>query len=194
MLAIPETRPIEPVLHDLRGQDAPPAERAWYVLLVAPQHESTATAHLIGRRFRAYFPTVPSKTTRGLRRAKVIVHRPMMRGYVFIRLNFRADADRLHHIAAVPGVHRFMRINDRLAVVPDHEMRRVERIAEELAKPKPVQSIWDVGEVVRVSDGVFSGINAVITDIVSQERIKVEIPLLGQAVPTILDSAVLEKL
>lgn len=205
MLAIPELKPIGPWIKgeivgyvdpkmDQRDSEAVNASRAWYALLVAPQHESIAAAHLTGRRFKTYFPTVPACTTRGLRRAKVTVHQPMMRGYVFIRLDFRADGDRLHHIMATPGVHRFLRMGDRLAVISDQDMRRVENIARELAKPKPVQSIWSVGEVVRVSDGVFSGINAVITDIVSQDRIKVEIPLLGQAVPITLDSAILEKL
>ncbi len=183
--------------HELRADDQAlgiDVARAWYVLLIEPQHERIAAAHLIGRGLKAYFPTVPCLTTRGLRRLKITVHRPMMPGYLFVHLNFFADQTRLRYIPHAPGIHSFLRIGERYAVVPDADMARAEKIAEELAKPKPVQSMWSVGEVVRIDSGPFCGLRATIMGLYSKDRIRVEIPFKASVIPVELDAANLDKL
>src|SRR6185312_4597178 len=94
-------------------------DRAWYVLRIGGNREGRVrhffsptdaeieeaaaisrqlAAHLIGRRFKVYIPMERKKVTRGIKRTKVIIERPLFIGYGFIRLNWDLDQERLHHI------------------------------------------------------------------------------------------------
>lgn len=188
--------PLGSQLRDLIAspEGEPDGQRLWYVLLIEPQHEAKVAAHLTAHRLKVYMPTIARITTRGVRRTKVAVLDPLLRGYLFAHLNFTLDRRGLRHLKTAPGVHRFLQLDDTYATVPDYEMQRLQMNEEELAKPKPFQSIWSIGEVVRVTDGPFWGLNVTITGLVSSDRITVDVHLLGRAVPTTLDSDDIEKL
>lgn len=172
-------------------------ERNWFILLTEPQMERKAAAHLIGRRFKVYLPEELVWTTRGVRRRKVEIRRPMFRGYLFIRLGFIADGDRWSVVTSVPGVHKFMRTGDDYAIVPDSIMQKVAGVEEELLKPKPVRgpsAIFSPGETVRISDGPFSGFQAQIESLDDSKRITILLPFLGRASRTQILAEELEKL
>jgi transcription antitermination factor NusG len=167
-------------------------ERRWYILLIEPQQEVRSYTCLKSYGLKVYLPLIPCLTTRGVRRTKVTVYRPMMRGYLFVDEGSLAEG--MMHIERMPAVHRFLQIGSRYATVPNGQMERVRHIEQELAKPKPFQSIWDVGEVVRINDGAFWGLSATIVDLANGERIRVEVSLLGRSVPMTVDSDILDKL
>lgn len=168
-----------------------PERKDWLVLIVEPQQEVRTHVTLKSYQLRTYLPLVPFTTTRGVRRTKVTVYRPMMRGYLFV--HEQAVEDLLLLNRPLP-IHGFLKFDDRAARVADSDLRKVQNIEEELAKPKPIQSIWDVGEIVRIIEGPFTGFNATITDLANATRIRVDVPFMKRAVPMTVDADHLEKL
>lgn len=170
-------------------------DRKWFVLQTEPNKEAQAAAHLIARRFKTYLPQESVYTTRGARRRKVPVLRPLFRGYVFVRLSLAEPGWGV--ATTVPGVHRFLKVEDDFAIVPDDLMQRVFDIAEVLSIPKKIRgpsSIFQPGQLVRISEGPFTGINTTITALDDEERISVLLPLLGRLAKVHLAAQALEKL
>ena len=173
----------------------------WYLLLAQAQEERSAAAHLIGRRFRTYLPTLPGVTTRGVRRAKVTTQRPMFPGYLFIRLDLSDDTTddsrRLHFVTATPGIRKFFQHDDHYAVVSDIEMARVELVEREehrayTRRTTPVT--WIKGEKVRVAEGIFTGQNGYVLRLDGVQGIAIELTLLRRSVKVTLPATALEKL
>lgn len=177
----PRLRPIESV------------DRVFLILLIEPQQEVRVAETLKSYRIGHYLPLVPHVTTRGVRRVKVTVYRPMMRGYLFVDEASCEELELLNMQRRLP-IHGFLRFGTQHAIVSQDALRKIGDVEQELAKPKPIQSIWDVGEVVRINEGPFMGFNATITDLANGDRITVEVPFMKRAVPTSLDSAHLDKL
>lgn len=172
-------------------------QRQWFVLLTEPQMERKAAAHLIGRRFKTYLPEEAVWARRGVRRQKVEVRRPIFRGYLFIHLSFEADADRWNKVTTVPGIHRFMRLNDDFAIVPDHEMHKLfatEQILLQPAKIRGPASIFKAGEQVRATEGPFSGFAGEIERLDDEQRISVLMAMFGRVTRVHFQAEQLEKL
>ncbi len=188
-------------LDHLTGTDAEPScawphakeGGSWYLLLIEPQQEVRVSVTLNSYKVQNYLPMVPHITTRGVRRTKITAYRPMMRGYLLVAGDALDAFDGVQRRRPLP-VHGFLRFGDHVATVSECIIRRLRHIEEELGKPKSVQSIWSVGEVARISDGPFWGLNCVVTDLANGTRITVEVPLLGRKVPMSIDETFLEKL
>lgn len=189
MLMVSEIRGAEPV--GFIADELLSGGAVWYALLIEPQQEVRTYRTLQSYRVRTCMPLVPHWTTRGVRRTKVQVFRPMLRGYLLVREDSVED---LRCIRQPLPVHGFLRFGDCIAVVSQRDIDRLTNIEQELAKPKPIQSIWDVGEVVRINEGPFMGFNATITDLANGERIKVDVPFMKRAVSMTLDAVHLDKL
>lgn len=162
--------------------------RRWHVLLIEPQQERRVAVYLTAYRFKVYLPTIPYRTTRGCRRVKVEVERPMFPGYLFIR--FDPDLDdgkRRQRIDIAQGVREFMKLDGEHAIISEADLLRVEQ--EEKYQHDPTRRAavrfgYDQGEMVRVTDGPFQGFNGTIGQLDDRGRIKVLLSLLGRAVPT----------
>jgi transcriptional antiterminator RfaH len=168
--------------------------RRWHVALCEPLRERMACAGLIGKRFKALVPEGPCWTTRGLRRTKVQVMRPLIRNYIFIRLDLTLDADRWHSVTATPGVHSFLRLDSSYAVVPEREMRRLIHISETKVACREDETLFSAGECVRIGDGPFSGLTGNVVRMDSGERITVRLDILGRDTPVTMPLAEIEKL
>lgn len=165
----------------------------YLVMATEPQQEVRTTVTLQAFRVPYYLPMVAHVTTRGIRRTKVTSYRPMLRGYILVPRHACEQIVELHQRRPMP-IHGFLRFGDRLATVAARDVDRLRNVEEELAKPKAVQSMFDVGEVVRISDGPFSGLNATITDLANGKRITIDLPFMRRAVSTTVDVEQIEKL
>ncbi|MFM8982149.1 MAG: transcription termination/antitermination protein NusG, partial [Spartobacteria bacterium] len=100
----------------------------------------------------------------------------MFPGYVFAKFNYRAQH---RHVAGTHGVATIVRFGGIPSVVPDDvvaELRASVVDQETIEIPTTIQ----VGEEVQVVDGPFSGIRALVTQVLpAQERVKVLLEILG---------------
>ena len=139
----------------------------WHVLHVSTNQEKKVAKHLSVRALENYLP-VYTERSRWTDRT-VVVERPLFKGYVFVRFS-------PHNRVAVistPGVIRLLG-DGRGDVVSPEEIKRIhDGLAQGyLLRPHPNVS---VGTPVRVRNGIFEGVEGVVTDL--RERCKVIIAL-----------------
>ena len=100
-----------------------------------------------------------------------------------------------HLVRNVPRVMGFIGgTSDRPAPISDKEvdaiMNRLQQVGD---KPRP-KTLFEPGEMVRVSDGPFADFNGVVEEVdYEKSRLKVSVSIFGRATPVELDFSQVEK-
>jgi len=135
----------------------------WHVLHVNPNHEKRVAQHLIVRSIEHYLPLYTQRVRWTDR--TVVAERPLFSGYVFARF---APQSRIT-VISTPGVLRLLGDEERDLVSGEE----LDKIREGLANGlllRPHGS-FEVGARVRVRDGVFAGVEGVVTEFRHQCRV-----------------------
>jgi len=114
-------------------------------------------------------------------------------GYVLVRMEM--DDDSWHLVKDVPKVLGFIGgTADRPAPITDKEADSIlQRVQEGVEKPRP-KVLFDVGEVVRVTDGPFNDFNGVVEEVnFDKNRLLVAVQIFGRSTPVELDFSQVEK-
>ena len=136
-------------------------------------------------------PTEEVVEIRGGQRRKS--ERKFFPGYVLVQMVMN-DAS-WHLVRSVPRVMGFIGgTSDRPAPISDKEvdaiMNRLQQVGD---KPRP-KTMFEPGEMVRVSDGPFADFNGVVEEVdYEKSRLKVSVSIFGRATPVELDFAQVEK-
>ncbi len=136
-------------------------------------------------------PTEEVVEIRGGQRRKS--ERKFFPGYVLVQMVMN-DAS-WHLVRSVPRVMGFIGgTSDRPAPISDKEvdaiMNRLQQVGD---KPRP-KTLFEPGEMVRVSDGPFADFNGVVEEVdYEKSRLKVSVSIFGRATPVELDFAQVEK-
>jgi len=170
--ALASRRPIKNISAMTHFEDE---ELRWFCVKTKPRNESAARRMLmrdVG--IEVFCPMLRFERVR--RSGKVKVTEAMFPGYVFAKFNYRAQH---RHVAGTHGVATIVRFGGIPSVVPDDvvaELRASVVDQETIEIPTTIQ----VGEEVQVVDGPFSGIRALVTQVLpAQERVKVLLEILG---------------
>ena len=114
-------------------------------------------------------------------------------GYVLVQMVMNDDS--WHLVRSVPRVMGFIGgTSDRPAPISDKEvdaiMNRLQQVGD---KPRP-KTLFEPGEMVRVSEGPFADFNGVVEEIdYEKSRLKVSVSIFGRATPVELDFGQVEK-
>ena len=114
-------------------------------------------------------------------------------GYVLVQMVMGDDT--WHMVRSVPKVLGFIGgTSNRPAPISDREANNVlNRIEEGVEKPKP-KVLFEVGEVVRVTDGPFADFNGVVEEInYEKSRLRVAVLIFGRSTPVELEFGQVEK-
>lgn len=114
-------------------------------------------------------------------------------GYVLVRMEM--DDETWHLVKDVPKVLGFIGgTADRPAPISDKEADSIlQRVQEGVEKPRP-KVLFDVGEVVRVTDGPFNDFNGVVEEVnFDKNRLLVAVQIFGRSTPVELDFGQVEK-
>jgi len=114
-------------------------------------------------------------------------------GYVLVRMDL--DDDSWHLVKDVPKVLGFIGgTADRPAPISDKEADDIlNKVQEGVEKPRP-KVLFDVGEVVRVTDGPFNDFNGVVEEVnFDKNRLLVAVQIFGRSTPVELDFSQVEK-
>lgn len=155
-----------------------------YVLRTEPSGEFKAQRYLKATGFN---PWVPSETITQVRRVRTYwgevgrkheVTRPIFRGYVFVPMNAAWSFGPLY---TTPGLcsSPFLLICGQPAVVPSHEVSRLQNTEQGL-KDAPLQGLpYKIGDTVQIAEGAFRGFTAEITKLDDEARIELLMYILG---------------
>lgn len=114
-------------------------------------------------------------------------------GYVLVRMEM--DDETWHLVKDVPKVLGFIGgTADRPAPILDKEADAIlQRVQDGVEKPRP-KVLFDVGEVVRVTDGPFNDFNGVVEEVnFDKNRLLVAVQIFGRSTPVELEFSQVEK-
>ena len=136
---------------------------------------------------------VPTEEVVEMRRGqKVASERRFFPGYVLV--NMEMTDQTWHLVRNTPKVTGFLGGGGRPVPISDAEAQRVIRqVAEGVENPKP-SITFEIGEMVRVSDGPFTSFNGTVQDVdEDRARLKVAVSIFGRATPVELEYTQVEK-
>lgn len=114
-------------------------------------------------------------------------------GYILVQMEMNDDS--WHLIKDVPQVLGFIGgTKDKPAPISDKEADLIlNRVQEGVDKPRP-KVLFDVGQVVRVTDGPFNDFNGVIEEVnYDRSRVLVAVQIFGRSTPVELEFHQVEK-
>ena len=114
-------------------------------------------------------------------------------GYVLVQMEMNDDT--WHLVKDAPKVMGFIGgTSDRPAPITEREADAIlQRVQEGADKPRP-KVLFEVGEVVRVTDGPFNDFNGVVEEVnYEKSRLRVSVLIFGRSTPVELDFGQVEK-
>ncbi|MBU0499446.1 MAG: transcription/translation regulatory transformer protein RfaH [Gammaproteobacteria bacterium] len=150
--------------------------KAWRLLFTKPRGEEDAARNLKDQGYEVYLPRLKAqKRVRGEYREII---EPLFPRYLFIHLI--AGVDNWSPIRSTPGVSNLVRFGDRYASLP-------ERIIEDLRQREDTAGLiplkppaLDKGDRVRILDGPFQDIEAIIYARSGEERVILLLNIAGK--------------
>jgi transcriptional antiterminator NusG len=115
-------------------------------------------------------------------------------GYVLVQMELTDEA--WHLVRNIPRVLGFIGgTSDRPAPISEKEANTIlNRVEEGVNKPKP-KVLFEVGEVLRVTDGPFKDFNGNVEEVnYEKSRLKVSVLIFGRSTPVELEFGQVEKL
>lgn len=172
----------------------------WYVVQAFSGFESSVKRSLEDRIERAELQEkfgdilVPTEEVVEIRNGqKRRSERKFFPGYVLVRMDM--DEETWHLVKEVPRVLGFIGgTADKPAPISDKEADAIlQRVQEGVEKPRP-KVLFDVGEVVRVTDGPFNDFNGVVEEVnFDKNRLLVAVQIFGRSTPVELEFSQVEK-
>ncbi|MGD8619709.1 MAG: transcription termination/antitermination protein NusG, partial [Gammaproteobacteria bacterium] len=113
--------------------------------------------------------------------------------YVLVQMNMNEDT--WHLVKDAPKVLGFIGgTTDKPAPITEREANAIlQRVQEGVDKPRP-KVLFEVGEVVRVTDGPFNDFNGVVEEVnYEKSRLRVSVLIFGRSTPVELEFSQVEK-
>ena len=170
------------------------SDKKWYVVQAFSGYEGrvqkTLLEHIKMHEMEDYFgeilvPTEEVVEMRAGQQRKS--ERKFFPGYVLVQMDMNEDS--WHLVKSVPRVLGFIGgTSDRPAPITTKEANAIlNRLEEGVDKPKP-KTLFEPGEVVRVTDGPFADFNGVVEEVdYEKSRLKVSVLIFGRSTPVELE-------
>lgn len=157
----------------------------WYALYTCANHEQRVAEQLTIRDIEHFLPQYES-TSRWKDR-KVLLHRPLFPGYLFVHLALR---NRLR-VQQVPGVVHLVGFNGTPTAVPEEELLQIREILNWGMRAEP-HPLLTVGRRVRVKAGPLTGLQGILVRRKSKLRFVISVELIMRSMSVEMDERDLE--
>jgi transcriptional antiterminator RfaH len=161
----------------------------WYLVYSKPRQEQCSLEHLERQGFECFLPLIAIEKLR--RKVIVVVQEPLFPRYLFIRLDASQEGRSWNPIRSTTGVSRLVSFGQVPAKVDD---LLVDTIRASVADAGVQQRHFKPGEVLRINDGPFAGLEAVYQMPDGEARVMVLIDILSKKVSLSLEPPSLSKL
>jgi transcriptional antiterminator RfaH len=193
-LPIPASDVISPLPAPAPPPATPPAltvitspTTAWYLVHTKPRLEDVALTNLQRQGYECYLPQM--RIERISRRKAEVATEPMFPRYLFIRLDSSDQGKSWSPIRSTLGVSQLVHFGARAAKVDDalvELLRQREQIM-------PLDAMFQSGDSVVITDGPFSGIEAIYQTADADRRAFILLEILSKPVSMQIDTGRLRK-
>lgn len=164
-----------------------PQSHAWHLVHTKPRQEEIALTNLERQGYRCYLPRLNMEK---LRHGKAqIVSEAMFPRYLFVQLDSSGHGQSWTPIRSTLGVNTLVRFGAQAARV-DEALIALLRGREQ---DKPVQTLFQPGEAVVVTEGPFAGIEAIYQTADAERRSMILLEILSRPVVLKVDTGSLRK-
>jgi transcriptional antiterminator NusG len=133
---------------------------------------------------------IPAETVVEVKRGKKVdVERKVCPGYILVKMFFNDRTDRI--IRSISGVAKFLGKDRKPISIPNSEVEGMLNHLKSLNELHSSQGgdwIYNIGDLVRITDGAFEGFSARVEAIDTEKfRLKVSVSIFGRETPVELD-------
>ena len=160
----------------------------WYLVYSKPRQEQCSLENLERQGFECFLPLIAVEKLR--RKLIVVVQEPLFPRYLFIRLDASQEGRSWNPIRSTTGVSRLVTFGQVPAKVDD---QLVEIIRSTVSDASVRQRHFEPGELVRINDGPFAGLEAVYQMPDGEARVMVLIDILSKKVSLSIEPPSLSK-
>ena len=161
----------------------------WYLVYSKPRQEGCALENLERQSFECFLPLIAVEKLR--RKLLVVVQEPLFPRYLFIRLDASQEGRSWNPIRSTTGVSRLVTFGQVPAKVDD---MLVDAIRFSVAGAEVRQRHFEPGEVVRINEGPFAGLEAIYQMPDGEARVMVLIDILSKKVSLSIEPPSLSKI
>lgn len=158
----------------------------WYAIYTRHQHEKAIASILASKGFQILLPVY--QVARRWRDRTKQLSLPLFPCYVFLQ----GELVRRVEVLMTPGVHSFVSIAGRPAVIPPEEINAVRRVVESGWQVEP-HPFLKSGDWVRVIDGPLEGIEGVLVRKKNRTRLVLSVELLEKSAAVEVDACMVER-
>lgn len=157
---------------------------AWYAVSVRSNHENKVATYLTNQSIEVFSPTIQYPSLRADR--KVILHKPLFAGYIFVRLTLGSDS-RIEVLKA-PGTVKFIGFSGTPIEIPEDVIKSLKILVSKCGDDIFPHPMIKVGNKVKVIEGPFTGAVGKLAQSTDKRlKLVVEIQMLGRAVAVPVD-------
>ncbi len=151
-------------------------ELNWYVLHTKSRAEKVVNSVLLKKQMTVFLPEITVRSKRKDRKKMLDV--PLFPGYLFIQTDLKPDEHL--NILKTPGVVRLIGNTNGPVPVPETAVGSL-RIMIHSGESIVTGPSYSIGEVVRVKSGAFEGVTGIFQTYKGEDRVIVNIDILGQS-------------
>lgn len=181
---------ILPIFFALEPKTIHPPPLQWHCIQAQPKREHIAAGALerTAGDIEVFCPKIRFRKV--TQRGPVWFTEAMFPGYFFARFDFQSRHRLVRHSLGVTTIVHF---GDAIATLPDEVMSALrERCLADGDDSQPVVLIDEaptVGKVIRVAEGAFLGLEAVVTQVLSsRDRVRILVEFLGRQVEAVAEA------
>jgi transcriptional antiterminator RfaH len=154
-----------------------PNQAKWCLIHTKPKQEQTAAEHLRRQHYHVYLPMLYKRRTKSRKQTSALT--PLFPRYLFVRL--AAGIDDWGPIRSTKGVRDFVRFGTNPTRVPDELIDDIKAREDDNGLHHELEPELQRGDKIRLTDGPFSGCNAIFTAHRSKERVMILLDIIGKS-------------
>lgn len=158
-------------------------ERHWYVIQTRPRYEKKVDEQIKAKGIETFLPLILTIRKWSDRKKKITI--PMFPGYLFVHAN---EEERQRAIQETIGALRYIFYRNKAAVVSDRELENIQLSLRDPERFKIENTNVRKGDMVKITGGVFTGMEGVVTEIRGSYKLTINIIELSMSLNIILNS------
>lgn len=153
------------------------SQAKWCLIHTKPKQEQTAAEHLRRQHYHVYLPMLCKRRIKNERQISAVT--PLFPRYLFVRLS--AGIDNWGPIRSTKGVRDFVRFGTNPTQVPNELIDEIKAREDNNGLHYELEPELQKGDKIHITDGPFSGCNAIFTAHRSKERVLILLDIIGKS-------------
>lgn len=165
----------------------PLVDTKWYVAYTRANFERKIAREIVDQQIEHYLPIRKEIRQWSDRLKKIEI--PLFPNYIFVKIRLQRKVD----ILGIPGVLSLVSFSGQPVSISEDEIEHIRKI-EERGKDVSLEYYYCVGDRVRITQGIFTGMEGILLRKSGQMRFVLKLPAISQAVSVEIESDQLERI